>query len=208
MRRVGQRSPTLGWRIPVTSSSGSRRTLCPPPAWPPPHPRSSQQHAPAPPRCVSPLSWAAWRREHPRPPQALSPLPPPRLWARGVKAPTSRGEAVPHRSPPPPPRPTTSTPKSLGRRVPATRAAETPHSFVPGAPVAGSSSPSCAPPAPTPAATPRARARARGVAGRTARHSRSRAAGNKQKVRPHWRVAREQQGRRRKLYSPADPRGA
>jgi hypothetical protein len=73
----------------------------------------------------------------------------------GAKAPTSRGEPVPHRSPPP--RPTTSTPKSPGRRVPAARAAETPHSFVPGAPVAGSSSPSCTPPAPALATAPRAR---------------------------------------------------
>jgi hypothetical protein len=73
----------------------------------------------------------------------------------GAQAPTSLGELVPHCSPPP--RPTTSTPKSPGKRVPAARAAETPHSFVLGAPVAGSSSPSCAPPAPIPAAAPRAR---------------------------------------------------
>jgi hypothetical protein len=123
-----------------------------------------------------------------------------------AKAPTSREESVPHRSPP---RPTTSTRKSPGRRVPAARAAETPHSSVPGAPVAGSSSPSCTPPGPAPAATPRARAHGLGAwAGRTARRSRSRAAGNKRKVRPRLRVAREWRGRRRKLYSPAGPRGA
>jgi hypothetical protein len=87
-------------------------------------------------RCASPLSWAAWWR-------ALPPLPPPRLWARGAQDPTSRGELVPHRSPPPP-RPTTRTPKSPGRRVPTSRAVGTPHSSVPGAPGAGSSSPSCA----------------------------------------------------------------
>jgi hypothetical protein len=56
MRCVGQWSPTSGWRILVSSSSGARQTLWPPPAWPPPHPRSSQWRAPAPPRRTSPLS--------------------------------------------------------------------------------------------------------------------------------------------------------
>jgi hypothetical protein len=41
----------------------------------------------------------------------------------------------------------------------AAHAAGTPHSSAPGAPVAGSSSPSCVPPAPVPATTPRARSR-------------------------------------------------
>jgi hypothetical protein len=92
-------------------------------------------------------------------------------WVRGAKAPTSRGEPVPHRSPPPPPRPMTSTPKSRGRRAPAARAAGTPHSSIPGAPVAGSSSPSYTPPALAPAAAPRALGL--GVwAGQTARRSR------------------------------------
>jgi hypothetical protein len=68
----------------------------------------------------------------------------------GVQAPTSRGELVPHRSSPP--RLTTSIPKSLGKRVPAAHAAGTPHSSVPGTPVAGSSSPSCASLAPVIAA--------------------------------------------------------
>jgi hypothetical protein len=49
-----------------------------------------------------------------------------------------------------------STPKSPGRRVPAARAAKTPHS-VPGALAAGFSSPSCASPAPAPATALRAR---------------------------------------------------
>jgi hypothetical protein len=130
-----------------------------------------------------------------------------RLWARGAKAPTSRGESVPHRSPPPP-RSTTNTPKSPGRRVPAARAAETPHSSVPGAPVAGSSSP-CVPPAPAPAAALCACVLGLGAwAGRTARRSRSRAAEKKRKVRPRRHVAREWRERRRKLYSPAGPRGA
>jgi hypothetical protein len=137
---------------------------------PPPHPQSPPRRTPAPPRYASPLSWAAWRRALPRPPQvlprppqALSPLPPSRLLARGAQAPTSRGELVPHHSPHP--RRTTSTPKSPGKRIPTARAAGTPHSSVPGAPVTGSSSPSCAPPAPIPAAAPRARARAQGVGG-------------------------------------------
>jgi hypothetical protein len=53
--------------------------------------------------------------------------------------------------------------------------------------------------------------RARGLgawAGRTARRSQSRAAGNKRKVRPRRRDAREWRGRGRKLYSPAGPQGA
>jgi hypothetical protein len=82
----------------------------------------------------------------------------------GVRAPTSRGEPV-SRPSPPPPRPTTSTPKSRCWRAPAARGAGTPHSSVPSAPIAGSCSPSCAPPALAPAAAPRARARARGVGG-------------------------------------------
>jgi hypothetical protein len=76
---------------------------------------------------------------------------------RGGKGSHLSGRARPHRSPPPPPRPTTSTPKSPGRRVPAARAARTPHFSVPGVPVAGSSSPSCAPPALVPVAAPHAR---------------------------------------------------
>jgi hypothetical protein len=85
-----------------------------------------------PPRRAPPLSWAAWRRSLPRPPQALSPPPAPRLLARGAQLPTSRRELVPHRSPPR--CPTTSTPKSPGKRVPAARAAGTPHSLVPALP--------------------------------------------------------------------------
>jgi hypothetical protein len=84
----------------------------------------------------------------------------------------SRG-AHPHRSPPSPPRPTTSTPKSPGRRVPAARAAGTRHFSVPGVPVAGSSSPSCAPLALAPAIVPHANVLGLGAwAGRTARRSR------------------------------------
>jgi hypothetical protein len=169
MWRVGQRSPTSGWRIPVSSSSGARQTLWPPPAWPPPHPRPSQRRAPAPPRRASPLSYAVWRRALPRPPHALFPLPSPRLWA---KAPTSRGGSVPHRSPPPH-RSTISTLKTPGRRVQAARAAETPHSSTPGAPVAVSSSPSCARPSLALAAALRVRPLGLGAwAGRTARRSR------------------------------------
>jgi hypothetical protein len=91
----------------------------------------------------------------PTPAEAPSPPLPPWLWARGVKAPTSRGEPGPHRFPPPP-RLTTSTPRSQVRRAPTTRAVGTPHSFAPDAPVAGCSAPSCAPSAPSPAAAPHA----------------------------------------------------
>jgi hypothetical protein len=65
----------------------------------------------------------------------------------GAWAPTSRGELAPRHSPPPPPpplpRPTMSTPKSPGERVPGARAAGTLHSSAPGALATGSSSPSC-----------------------------------------------------------------
>jgi hypothetical protein len=50
----------------------------------------------------------------PRLSQALSPRPPPRLWARGAQAPTSRGELSPRRSPPPTTM-TTNTPRTLRR---------------------------------------------------------------------------------------------
>jgi hypothetical protein len=89
----------------------------------------------------------------------------------GVKAPTSRGESVPHRSPPP--LPTTNLPMSLGERVPAAHAAGTPRLAAPGAPAVGSSSLSCAPPSPAPAASPRVHAPELGAwAGQTARRPR------------------------------------
>jgi hypothetical protein len=168
---------TSRWRNPASSALGARRALWPRPTSPPPRPQTPprsvmapQRHAPSPPRRAQappshapPLSWTAWRRALLHPSQSLSPLPPPRHWARGAQAPTSRGELGPHRSSPP--RPTTSTPKSPGKRVPAARTAGTPHSSVPGAPGVRSSSPSCAPPAPVPAAVPHARARARGIGG-------------------------------------------
>jgi hypothetical protein len=176
---------------------------------PPPHLQSPPRCASAPPRCASPLSWAAWRRALPRPPQALSPLPPPQLLAREGQAPTSRGEPAPHHSPPPPPHPTTSTPKSPEKRVSTARATGTPHSSVPGAPIAGSSSPSCAPPAPVPAAAPRARALGLGAwTGRTAWRSRSPAAGNERKVTPRRHAVSKWRERRQRFHSPAGHGGA
>jgi hypothetical protein len=72
------------------------------------------------------------------------------------------------------PLPTTSTPRSPGEKVPAARAAGTPHPAVPSAPTAESSSPSCAPPALAPAVAPRARPLGLGAwAGLTAQHLRS-----------------------------------
>jgi hypothetical protein len=106
----------------------------------------------------------------------LAPPPPPRLLARGAQVPTSQGELVPHHSPPLP-RSSTSTPKSLGKRVPAARAAGTLHSSATCAPAAGFSSPSCALPAPAPAVAPRVRALGLGAwADRTVRRPRSPAA--------------------------------
>jgi hypothetical protein len=110
---------TSGWRSPAYSSSGARRVLWRRPTLPPPRPQSPPRRAlapqrrtpapprrtQAPPRCAPPLSRAAWRRTLPHPPQATSPLPPPQPWVRGALDPISRGELVPHRSPPPP-RPT------------------------------------------------------------------------------------------------------
>jgi hypothetical protein len=77
----------------------------------------------------------------------------------GVQAPTCRGEPAPYLLPllPPLPRPTTSTPLSLARRVPAARTAGTPRSSAPGAPVAARCAPSCVPPALALAVAPRAR---------------------------------------------------
>jgi hypothetical protein len=57
-----------------------------------------------------------------------------------------QGGAHPRHSPLPPPPPTTSSLESPGERVPAARAAGTPRPTAPGAPAAGFSSPSCAPP--------------------------------------------------------------
>jgi hypothetical protein len=75
------------------------------------------------------------------------------------------GGPAPCRFLPPLPLPTTSTPTSPREKVPAAHATGIPRPFVPGAPTAGSSTPSYTPPAPAPAAAPRARARARGVDG-------------------------------------------
>jgi hypothetical protein len=75
------------------------------------------------------------------------------------------GRACPRRFLPPLPLPTTSTPTSLGEKVPAAHVVGFPRSFVPVAPAAGFSTPSYVPPAPAPAAAPLARARARGVGG-------------------------------------------
>jgi hypothetical protein len=122
----------------------------------------------------------------------------------GAQAPTSWGELVPHRSPPPP-RSTTSTPNSPGRTVPTARAAKTLHSSVPGAPVAGSSSSSCALPAPVPTAAPHMHTLGLGEwAGRTARRSRSPAARKERKVRRRRHAASKWWERRQKFHSPAD----
>jgi hypothetical protein len=85
------------------------------------------------------------------------------------------GGARPHRSPllPRPP-PTTNSPGSPGERAPAARAAGTPHSVAPGAPVAGCSSPSGVRPAPAPVAVRRGRPLGPGAwAGQTVRRPRS-----------------------------------
>jgi hypothetical protein len=117
---------------------------------------------------------------------------PARLLVRGAQAPTSQGGPAPRRSLPLLPLPTTSTPRSSGEKVPAARAAGTPHPAVPGAPAAGSSAPSCAPPALAPAAMPRACALGLGAwAGRTARRPRPPSARKSEMSELHRRVARE-----------------
>jgi hypothetical protein len=80
------------------------------------------------------------------------------------------GGAAPHRSPLLPPLQMTSSLESPGERVPATRAAGTLRHAAPGAPTAGLSSPSCAPPAPAPIAAQRGQPLGLGAwANRTAR---------------------------------------
>jgi hypothetical protein len=124
----------------------------------------------------------------------------------GVKAPSSRGEPGPRRFPPPPRRPTTSTPRSRGRRAPAARVAETPHSSIPGAPAAGCSAPSCAPPAPALPAAPRARMLGLGAwAGRTAQRSWPLSAKNRQGLKTHrYPANRQNKGRRKYTHQWAD----
>jgi hypothetical protein len=88
------------------------------------------------------------------------------------------GGARPHHSLLPPP-PTTSSMWSPGERAHDARTAGTPHSFAPGAPAAGCSSPSCVQPAPAPVAAPRARPLGlRAWAGQTVRHLQSPSAKN------------------------------
>jgi hypothetical protein len=104
-------------------------------------------------------------------------LPPGPAPVTGVQAPTYRGEPAPYLLPPLP-RPTTSTPLSLARKVPAARAAGTPRSSAPGAPVAARCAPSCDPPAPALTVVPRAQARrTEAWVGRTSRRTRAPSAG-------------------------------
>jgi hypothetical protein len=75
--------------------------------------------------------------------------------------------------------PTTSTPRSPGKKVPAARTDDTPRPAVPDAPATEFSSLSCAPPAPAPVVAPRAEPLGLGAwAGRTARRPRSPSAKN------------------------------
>jgi hypothetical protein len=67
------------------------------------------------------------------------------------------GGLAPRHSPPPLPLPATSTPRSLGERVPAARAARIPRPSTPSAPADGSFAPSCVSPTPAAATAPRAR---------------------------------------------------
>jgi hypothetical protein len=88
------------------------------------------------------------------------------------------GRHAPCRSSPPPP--TTSSQALVLGRLPAARAAGTPHHTPPGVPTAGASSPSRTPPVPVTAAERHGRPTGPGVlAGLTARRVRSPAAGKK-----------------------------
>jgi hypothetical protein len=124
------------------------------------HLRGARRHI-----CSSraPLLWTARWRALLRPPWAPALSPPLRLPV-GAWAPTYRGEPVPRRLPPLPP-PTTNLLMSPEERVPASRAAETPHFAVPGAHAAGAASPSGAPPSLALVVVPRVHAQARGVGG-------------------------------------------
>jgi hypothetical protein len=212
-------------RRPVSSSSRSpptswARPARPPPRLQPPPPhaqvllraRAPPRRALAPLRLAPPLSQTARWQAPLRPPQAMV-LPPPELApVTGVQAPTYRGEPVPYLLPPLPPlpRPTTSTPLSPTRRVPAARAVGTPRSSAPGAPVAARCTPSCGPPAPALAVASRARARGTEAwGGRTLRLSRSPSAG----VRRSLKTRRQPKKRQNKkgsqeIHSPIGRRGA
>jgi hypothetical protein len=127
--------------------------------------------------------------------------------SEGAQAPTSRGELVPYHFLPPLPPPPTSLLKSPREKVPTTHAVGTPRLAAPGAPAAGSSSPSCAPPAPVPAAA----LRARGLgawAGWTARRSRSPAAKEERRVRPRRHAPSKRREKRQGFHSPAGRGGA
>jgi hypothetical protein len=112
------------------------------------------------------------------------------------------GRTCPYLLPPLPPlpRPTTSTPLSLTRRVPAARVAETSCSSAPGAPIAACCTPSCDPPAPALAVAPRAQAcGTEAWVGRTSRHSRAPSAGVRRnlKTRRQPKKPAEQEGKSR-----------
>jgi hypothetical protein len=101
--------------------------------------------------------------------------------------------------------PTTSTPRSPGKKVLAARAADTPRHAVPDTPAAGSSSPSCAPPTPAPIAAPRAWPLGlEAWASRTARRQQSPSAKNDYQNRSG--TLRGNEGG--KTYSPPGRRGA
>jgi hypothetical protein len=104
-------------------------------------------------------------------------------------------EARPRRSPLPLPLTTTNSPESPGERAPAAHAAGTPHSLAPGAPAAGSSSPSCALPTPVPVTARRGQPPGLGaLAGQPVRHPLSLSA-KKQPSRPRRCTARDQGGK-------------
>jgi hypothetical protein len=155
-----ERWPTSGWRSPASSSSRAQRALRPRPTPPPSRLQTPPRRAGTSAACAAssvdcPAAGAS----------ALAPG----ACSSAASVALDEGGAGSHLSggaPPPPPRrccpppllpPPTSPPRSPGEKVPAARAAGTPHPSVPGAPAAGSFSPFCAPPAPASAAAPRAR---------------------------------------------------
>jgi hypothetical protein len=148
---LGGALPTTNSRSTVSSSARARewppRRLSPPPLRSPKPSRRSpkpSRRSPVPLRCARPPLLTAWRQVSLRPLRALAPLPPLRPSATGVGDSISRGgELAPHRSNPSPSTTTTNSLGSPGERAPAAHAVGTPRSVAPGAPTAGSSSPSC-----------------------------------------------------------------
>jgi hypothetical protein len=185
--RLGECSLTSRWRSPASSSLGARRALWQRPTSPPPHP--------------SRLRGACWhlcgarRLSHGPLGGGRSRACPRHCLLSRLRDSGRGGCRIPPLGESSPPvslhllRRRRRILRGCRERVPAARAAETPHSSIPGALAAVSSSPSCAPPAPSPAAALCTRALRLGAwAGRITWRPWSPAAGDERRLRPRRRL--------------------